>query len=139
MIWNWIAGRMPEAQMLLPLASIAGVAMALLALSFAVVLRARSMVRRAELRVEEAEKKWQALFDGCRRELTLQQEALDRQAAECALQTSPRPGINLSRRSQALRMHRKGDSPDQIATALQIPRQEVELLVKVHRIVLSNL
>ena len=139
MIWNWIASRLPEAQTLLPLASIAGVALALVVLSFAVMARARSMVRRAELRVGEAEKNWQALFEACRKELTSQQEALDRQAAECALQTSPRPGINLSRRSQALRMHRKGDAPDQIAAALQIPRQEVELLVKVHQIVLSNL
>ena len=50
----------------------------------------------------------------------------------------PRPGLNLSKRSQALRMHRRGESADKIAAELQLPRQEVDLLLKVHRIVLST-
>ena len=50
----------------------------------------------------------------------------------------PKPGLNLNRRSQALRMHRRGENADQIAAALELPRQEVELLIKVHRIVLST-
>ena len=36
-------------------------------------------------------------------------------------------------------MHRKGDPPDQIAKALEVPLQEVDLLIKVHRIVIGNL
>ena len=51
----------------------------------------------------------------------------------------PRPGINLNTRSQALRMHRRGESLEQIAGSLQVPRQEVDLLLKVQRIVLSNI
>lgn len=54
-------------------------------------------------------------------------------------QIAPRAGLNLGRRSQALRMHRRGDSADQIAAALEIPRQEVDLLLKVHRIVISSI
>lgn len=50
----------------------------------------------------------------------------------------PRAGFNLSKRSQALRMHRRGEAPEQIASALDLPRQEVELLLKVHRIVVQN-
>jgi len=50
----------------------------------------------------------------------------------------PRPGLNMSKRSQALRLHRRGESAEQIAAALQVPRQEVELLLKVHRVVLSQ-
>jgi hypothetical protein len=50
----------------------------------------------------------------------------------------PRPGLNLSKRSHALRMHRHGEGAEQIAAALDLPRQEVELLLKVHRIVLSS-
>ena len=50
----------------------------------------------------------------------------------------PKPGLNLTKRSQALRMHRRGEGADQIASALELPRQEVELLIKVHRIVLST-
>jgi hypothetical protein len=53
-------------------------------------------------------------------------------------QPAPRAGLNLGKRSQALRMHRRGDSADQIAASLEVPRQEVELLLKVHRIVMSS-
>jgi hypothetical protein len=75
--------------------------------------------------------------------------ALDRQAAQIEdLQHQPQPtagaagpraGLNLCKRSQALRMHRKGDPPDRIAAALEVPVQEVDLLIKVHRIVLGHL
>jgi hypothetical protein len=41
--------------------------------------------------------------------------------------------LNLSRRGQALRMARRGDSPDRIASALGIPKREVDLLLKVQR------
>ena len=50
----------------------------------------------------------------------------------------PKPGLNLNKRSQALRMHRHGEGAEQIAYALDLPRQEVDLLLKVHRIVISN-
>jgi hypothetical protein len=35
-------------------------------------------------------------------------------------------------------MHRQGEASDQIAEALALPRQEIDLLLKVHRIVVSN-
>uniref|UniRef100_Q01PP3 Uncharacterized protein n=1 Tax=Solibacter usitatus (strain Ellin6076) TaxID=234267 RepID=Q01PP3_SOLUE len=50
----------------------------------------------------------------------------------------PKAGFNLSKRSQALRMHRRGEAPEKIAVALELPRQEVDLLLKVHRIVIQN-
>jgi hypothetical protein len=50
-----------------------------------------------------------------------------------------KPGLNLSKRSEALRLHRRGETTEQIASDLSIPPQEVELLIKVHRIVLSKL
>lgn len=50
----------------------------------------------------------------------------------------PRSGLNLSKRSQALRMFRIGEKPENIAAALSLPRKEVELLLKVQKIVLSS-
>ncbi|MCE5309801.1 MAG: DUF2802 domain-containing protein [Acidobacteriales bacterium] len=50
--------------------------------------------------------------------------------------TPPCSGMNLNKRTQALRMSRRGERPEQIAAALGLPKREVELLVKVHRIVL---
>jgi hypothetical protein len=49
-----------------------------------------------------------------------------------------KPGFNLSKRSQALRMARHGSQPQEIAEALEVPAQEIELLLKVHSIVVSN-
>jgi hypothetical protein len=76
------------------------------------------------------------------------QKALHEQAAELAdlrhqpqsgaTPALPRAGLNLCKRSQALRMYRKGDAPDRIAAALEVPLQEVDLLIKVHRIVLTH-
>ena len=43
-----------------------------------------------------------------------------------------RPSINLTKRAQALRMRRRGESLESISAALAVPRNEVELLVKVH-------
>src|SRR5580700_5000833 len=51
----------------------------------------------------------------------------------------PRSGLNLNKRSQALQMSRRGETPPEIANALAIPQNEVELLVKVQRIVLSGM
>lgn len=48
-------------------------------------------------------------------------------------------GLNLSKRGQALQRHRMGEDPEQIAAALGIPRSEVDLLLKVNRMVLEQL
>jgi len=64
---------------------------------------------------------------------------LEHQPHPAVVPVAPRAGLNLSKRSQALRMHRKGDPPERIAAALEVPQQEVDLLIKVHRIVLGHL
>ena len=45
------------------------------------------------------------------------------------------PSLNLTRRTQALRMRRRGESVESIAAALSAPRNEIELLLKVYEIV----
>ncbi len=44
--------------------------------------------------------------------------------------------MNNTLRSKVLKMHRLGQSPDRIAGALRVPKGEVDLLVKVHKIVM---
>jgi hypothetical protein len=70
--------------------------------------------------------------------LAAQVRELQRTPVSPADAAAPRAGFNVTKRSQALRLHRQGESADQISSSLQLPRQEVELLLKVHRIVLSN-
>jgi hypothetical protein len=85
----------------------------------------------SELRVEAFRERLDAL--------ALQFRELERQPAVTLSPGLPRPGMNVVKRSQALRMHRRGDRPEQIAAALELPRQEVDLLLKVHSIVIGSI
>jgi cell division protein FtsB len=67
-----------------------------------------------------------------------QAEELRRQPVEAAPALA-RTALNLNKRAQVLRMHRRGDPPERIASLLEVPRQEVDLLIKVHRIIISQL
>jgi hypothetical protein len=49
---------------------------------------------------------------------------------KAASRPSPAAGMNLTRRAQALRMHRRGESVETITATLGTPRNEVELLLK---------
>jgi DNA-binding NarL/FixJ family response regulator len=71
-------------------------------------------------------------------------EQLDERWAELSqvsrLLVPPAPaasGLNLTKRSQALHLSRRGASSEEIAAALSLPRNEVELLIKVHRMTLG--
>lgn len=46
--------------------------------------------------------------------------------------------LNLNKRGQVLRMRRRGESPETIAAALSLPRNEVDLLLKVHQLALEQ-
>jgi hypothetical protein len=47
---------------------------------------------------------------------------------------SPRPGLNISKRVQAMRMFRRNEDVAHISAALGVPRREVELLIRVHQV-----
>ena len=47
---------------------------------------------------------------------------------------APGPGMNLNRRTQVLRMYHRGEPVETIAAALRTSRNEVELLLKLHRL-----
>ena len=64
---------------------------------------------------------------------------LESQMASSPAGVTPRPALNLTRRSHALRMHRQGHPPEHIAAVLEIPLQEVHLLLKVHRLIVGKL
>src|SRR5579864_2216426 len=49
-----------------------------------------------------------------------------------------RSGLNLNKRTQVIRMSRRGERTESIAASLSLPRRQVELLLKVHSMALSN-
>lgn len=91
----------------------------------------------------------QADRDAVRQNLSAFQSSLARLEAALAEKESavaaPPPAtprmesMNINKRSQVLRLFRRGESPEQIAATLGLPRSEVDLLLKVHRTVISQL
>jgi hypothetical protein len=49
-----------------------------------------------------------------------------------------RSSLNMSKRSQVLRLSRRGEESQSIAETLSMPRKEVELLLKIHGLLLNN-
>lgn len=118
-----------------------GFALAALGLSLLALVRARAILRRAETAAAPPSAPAEAaigILQQAVEELREQVEELRRHPAP-APALAARHALNLDKRSQALRMHRRGESPEQIAAVLEIPLQQVDLLLKVHRIVLSNI
>ncbi|MCW5976769.1 MAG: hypothetical protein KIT09_01765 [Bryobacteraceae bacterium] len=60
---------------------------------------------------------------------------LNRKTATLPQLSPPKPGMTESRRVQVLRMYKRGERAEQIAAALGLPLNEVDLLVKVHQLV----
>ncbi|HVX65067.1 MAG TPA: hypothetical protein VHA11_00620 [Bryobacteraceae bacterium] len=93
------------------------------------------------------EKRWierlntaQADAEHLRAELIETRDRLRQTEENAGLLVAPQAalsGFNLGKRSQAIRMFRRGEKSEHIAAALRLPAREVELLLKVHRIVLN--
>jgi hypothetical protein len=124
---------------LAPLAIGAGIVLATMAVSFWSLARAAMWQRAAKHGAQASEERVQATLNELRERISsLGAELEQTRVAAASGYTVARPGMNLSKRSQVLRLHRRGESPEQIATSIAVPRQEVELLLKVHRIVMAR-
>ncbi len=127
--------------LLIPLAVACSVGLAAVALSFIAILQTASSCRALDARSKTRHAQWEAALQATKeavKELTTEVQQIESQSLP-APAPRLRPGFNLSTRSQALRMHRHGENAAQIAAALQVSVQEVELLLKVHQIVLQKL
>lgn len=126
----------------LPLALLCGLSLASAALSLVALVRARFMAGAAERRARAQTGQLDETVQAVQRTLeSLSEEVRTLRLYSAAASPdggTSKPGLNLSKRSQALRMHRRGDPPDQIASTLAVSRQEVDLLLKVHRIVMTR-
>ena len=137
---EWIARAMDPR--VLPFAILSGLGLATVALSFFGLVRANALVRDARRRAKADQEQCEAVLESLRESqtsLAAELREIRQQPSIATVSTLPRPGLNLTKRSHALRMHRRGDPPDRIAAALDIPLQEVDLLLKVHRIVIRDL
>lgn len=112
-----------------------------LLVSLAALYRAASVWHRTSAKIEQAREEWSAFSAALDARLTSLAVHCDESPRRLLAEPLPNPAkpcMNLSRRSQALRLHRQGESPEQIARTLDLPRQQVDLLLKVHEIVLNS-
>jgi hypothetical protein len=58
----------------------------------------------------------------------------ERRADSLASPATPPSGLNVNRRAQAIRMLRRGAHTEQVSAALSMPRQNVELLLRVNEL-----
>jgi hypothetical protein len=118
-----------------------------LALVLAVLLGVNQRVRRLSVRSSKEEKAQQAQAAGLAAEIaelktrisSLEENEKIAHAApalDAAAPVTTRNGINNTLRSKVLKMHRLGHPADRIAGNLRVPKGEVDLLVKVHQIVM---
>jgi hypothetical protein len=74
-------------------------------------------------------------FRGRLEEMILRvQESEDRAAGMPIAAAPPASGLNLNKRTQAIRLSRRGESADKIAAALKLPSREVQLLLKAQQL-----
>lgn len=71
-------------------------------------------------------------------ELSLRVHDAEERMGIVVLPPTPKASLNLNKRTQVIRMSRRGEPAENISAALSIPRKEVELLLKVHRLVLNG-
>jgi hypothetical protein len=112
----------------------------LMALSVAIsvvlfALAKRNMAKSAR----QASERYRVIAENCRRleDLILGmgnrlKEAEERAAVLVAPPTA-RSSLNMNKRAQATKMLWRGDRPDQIAAALCLPQNEIDLLLKVQK------
>jgi hypothetical protein len=127
---------------ILLLAVLTGLVLAAAGLSFVTLFHAQSMARASHARAREIEDQMETTLrvtEASVQALATELHDLEQQPGLLANPGAPRSGFNLGKRTQALRKHRLGEPPQQIASTLELPLQEVELLLKVHRIVLSKI
>ena len=80
-------------------------------------------------------------FERQRQEIGELREDLKQVAERVSLLTPSAPpatGVNLVKRTQVIQLARRGNRPDQIAACLQVPQNEVELVLKVHRTIVKT-
>jgi len=140
-LWDW-AGRIERA--LDPVIAIGSILFGLLlacaAASFLAMARSKAAEVFAAARVQDVEARCHLEVESVRASVADLTSQLDEVRHHTAIiPVAPKPGFNLAKRSEALRLHRRGAAAPEIAVELGIPTAEVDLLLKVHRIVIRNL
>jgi hypothetical protein len=122
---------------LLPYLLLAGNTVLLLALFFGINQRVRKL--RDHFNKSDATRETEASrISSAISELTSRMTTFEKEETQGGSAASGASGLNSTLRGKVLKMHRLGQPTDRIAEVLRVPRGEVDLLVKVHAIVMRT-
>ncbi len=122
---------------LLPYALLAVNTVLLLALFLGINQRFRNL-RKQFTRGEAARDNEAAKFSKTIHDLNNRIATFEKEEKHNATTEAGASGLNSTLRGKVLKMHRLGQPSDRIAEVLRVPRGEVDLLVKVHAIVMRT-
>ena len=109
-----------------------------LVVSAVALWRARMLVNAADQRAganrRESEAAVQSLRDAIESLSRRMEHVRDQAPPVAPTPAAPRPGLNINKRTLALRMRRRGDPSETIAAALEMSHQELDLLCKIQAI-----
>ena len=117
-----------------PLTPLAAIALALAA-CIACFLSTKSEVYRLRRTAAETERELARKLEQVESEVATMGQQQAEPPLPLPMVPTVRPSLNLTRRTQALRMRRRGETAESIAAALAAPRNEIELLLKVYEMV----
>jgi hypothetical protein len=106
-------------------------------LFFGINHRLRTIRTRAQTR-EAASAAETARMTNAIKELTNRITTLEKEERQLGTMEAGSSGLNSTLRGKVLKMHRLGQPVERIAERLRVPRGEVDLLVKVHAIVMRT-
>lgn len=125
---------------LYPAALLVGFALAAFGMSVFLLLRAHSLLQAADTGVRSKDAAEGASMAELRAGLeTLAREVREMERRPDFAADNNRAGMNITRRTQVLRLHKRGESIQAITAALGLRRHEVELLVKIHGIAMTEI
>ena len=105
----------------------------------AVLLGVLGRMKRLEIRLASSEENLKTECGTLARGLNTLEKEVAAASDERAHEPPAGTAQNSAKRAKALKMHRLGQSIEQISTALRLPRGDVVMLLKVHGIVLRSL
>ena len=114
--------------------------LALAGLALGAALHTRRLLQATQRRANRRQQQLEAELGklrGCIDDMRQRMTECEQHAQQLVPPQAPASGFNLNRRTQAIRLLKRGEHPEQIARVLSVPQQEVQLLHKVQQILLS--
>ena len=124
---------------LLPYALLALTAIILLALLYAISKRMQKLryrLDRCETRIDSESAQLANGFNALKVRVDDLEDGRPPADTTAPMMVQAAGGLNSTVRSKVLKMHRLGQAPEKIADNLRVPKGEVDLLIKVHQIVM---